>query len=452
MSLPQLAGVCTYEEAAQVGLSVEETVGFMIRFAWIKKRMMETSLYWLNPTPEWEVKEALSLHIYQDTEHIKLLRNRVTEMRNPPPRMDVSPDQALDNFYEELLTAETTIEKITGLYGVLRESLLAALNEHYHRMNPLVDHPTRRILRFIMLEEEDAVNWGRNAISVLSNASNFAEHLQAYLAAAGGILGERDRSVELPASRSYEEFMPDFFPRRDERFKQQRNFVFPPHEVARTDGVPADEKTLALMCKRTLEMDVPEVIARIIAKAETRDWEYYVDMSRQLWDEARHAMMGSAYFEEHGIDWRNEIPLHPGFSIRLNKHMSPLEAHTVLYAIEQGLMPAKTGKRYEYETAIEANDELAVLFQDFDWADEVLHAQIGRRWLLGMHGLEQDAAIKLGGRKATESESILAQYANEEDQVNWWPTFVQKILGRKTSMKEFTESLADPVYRKAAGE
>ena len=44
-------------------------------------------------------------------------------------------------------------------------------------------------------------------------------------------------------------------------------------------------------------------------------------------------------------------------------------------------MPAETGKRFEYETAVEAGDPLSAHFHDYDWADEVLHAQIGRRWL-----------------------------------------------------------------------
>ncbi|MGD8749849.1 MAG: hypothetical protein PVG14_00430 [Anaerolineales bacterium] len=43
---------------------------------------------------------------------------------------------------------------------------------------------------------------------------------------------------------------------------------------------------------------------------------------------------------------------------------------------------------HETDAGTDWLQELAVLFQDFDWADEVLHAQIGRRWLLGALGLE----------------------------------------------------------------
>ncbi len=459
MSLPTLAGICTYEEAARPGHPVEETVRLLVRYAWIKKRAMETGLYWLNPTPEWEVKEALSLHLYQDTEHAKLIRARVSEMRNPPPRMDASPDPALDRFFAELWTASDTLEKIVGLYGVLRAALLAAFRAHYEHANPLVDHPTRRVLRFMILEDEDANAWGEAALAALiqspedqARADAWAAHLRACLAAAGGILGDQPVPDTLPVPRAHGGFTPDFAPQRDERFVGRWNFVFPPHEVARTEGVSVEEKTLALMCKRALEMDVPEAMARMIAAAENQPWDYYVDMCRQLWDEARHAMMGSAYFEHHGIDWRAEIPLHPGFALRLNLHMTPLDAHAVLYTIEQSLMPAKTGKRYEYETAIDANDELATLYQDYDWADEVLHAQIGRKWLLAAQNLSREDVIRIGQQKAIELEDALTRYMERGEQVNWWPDFVRKVLGHETAMQEFALGTADPVYRHASGE
>ena len=51
----------------------------------------------------------------------------------------------------------------------------------------------------------------------------------------------------------------------------------------------------------------------------------------------------------------------------------------MLYFIEQGLMP-RHGKRYEWEVAQAAGSPLAITFQDYDWADEVLHARIGKQW------------------------------------------------------------------------
>lgn len=131
MTLPSLAGLATYEEAARIGYSVEENVQRLLRYAWIQKRSMEVGLYWLASTPEWEVKEALGLHLSLDADHVAALRQRIGELRNPVPRLDVTPDAALDRFFEELLTATNTLDKMVGLYGVLKPALLEAYHTHF---------------------------------------------------------------------------------------------------------------------------------------------------------------------------------------------------------------------------------------------------------------------------------------------------------------------------------
>jgi hypothetical protein len=66
MTLPPLAGLSSYDRAAQPGLGVEANVGQLWRYAWFQKRLMDVALYWLASTPEWEAKEALGLHSHLD--------------------------------------------------------------------------------------------------------------------------------------------------------------------------------------------------------------------------------------------------------------------------------------------------------------------------------------------------------------------------------------------------
>jgi hypothetical protein len=200
-------------------------------------------------------------------------------------------------------------------------------------------------------------------------------------------------------------------------------------------GVPADERNLALLCKRALEMDVPEMMASFISERAHESWEFYRDYSRQLWDEARHAMMGTVALEAHGIDWKDEIPLNVGFALRLNRHAGPLERQIVLYAIEQSLMPGDTGKRFELETAKAAGDELSAHFHDYDWADEVLHAQIGRR-MLRRDGITSDEARERAQAIHERTWAALEQYASRGAQRSWWPDFVRRTLGHESAARE----------------
>ena len=443
MSLPPLAGLASYEQAASIGYDVDANVARFCRYIWFEKRLMDVALYWLAPTPDWEAKEALGLHAHLGATHVGALRKRVHEMRNPAPRMDSSPDAAIDRFFDELLTATDTFEKIVGVYGVLRPALLAAYRAHYAHSNPVADYPTRYMLRHIILDAEDIDAWGQQVVeAVIENDQDRARahawmaHLQAWLQAAGGIMGVDEKPAHLPAQRATVPFTPDYFPQRDERFAMRWNFTNPQRQVSLNEDVPLDERTLALMCRRIVEMDVPEYMARIIAESRHESWDYYVELTRQLWDEVRHAMLGTIYFEQHGVDWKTLIAIHPGMAIRLHT-LDVHDAHNVLYAIEQNLMPANRGKRLEYEISRNAHDPLAALIQDYDWADEVVHVHTGRTWLLPMLNMKPNQAVERGWEMRATTAGVLNAFERNGEQKNWWPALVREVLKRDTAMTSF---------------
>ena len=349
----------------------------------------------LTGVPEWEVKGGFALHQWLDIEHADALRNRIREMRHPMPRVDVAPDDALEQRLAAVARATMTGELLAGLAEIRRE-LLAAYREHYAHSNPVVDHPTRRVLRHIMIEEEEQLVWLEQAVAAA------------------------------PPGR----IEPGFMPARDARFQESYNFDFPPHNVYALPYVSAEERNLALLCKRLLEMDVPEMMASFITENADQPWQFYRDYKRQLWDEARHAMMGEVAFEARDVDW-TKIPLNVGFALRLNLHATPEERQQLLYSIEQSLMPGDTGKRYEYNTARAAGDELSAHFHDYDWADEVLHAQIGRHWLKpqGNETLEQGRAVH------EKTWAALDRYRAQHEQRAWWDDFVKQILGHASEAR-----------------
>jgi hypothetical protein len=448
-AIPDLAGLCTWQDAARVGFSVDESVRRLLRLHWYEKRLSDIAVARLPGTPEWEVKCALALQQWQDGEHAAGIRARIAEMRSPPPRMDRPADPALDRFLDELLRAEDTVELVAGL-ALAHDALAAAYRAHLDGSNPLVDHPTRRVLRMNLLEETETVAWYERALAALTaddasarhaaadaaareRAAVWRGHLAACLTAAGGVAGDELAGAEPSQLRSDQPFELDTTPRRDERFHGQHDFDFPPQVVYNQEGVPAQERNLALLCRRTLEMDVPETIASFMAERTDRPPQFHLDYGRQLWDEARHAMMGTVALRARGIEWTS-VPLNIGFSLRLNRHAAPLERQILLYAIEQSLMPADTGKRSEYETAVDAGDALSAHFQDFDWADEVLHAQIGRRWL-NDEGIPLREALRRGEEIHERTWAALQQYRETggPDPWEWWRGFVRRELGRESA-------------------
>ena len=147
-------------------------------------------------------------------------------------------------------------------------------------------------------------------------------------------------------------------------------------------------------------------------------------------------MLGEIYFESRGVDWKGLIAIHPGMSIRLST-LDVKEAHNVLYAIEQNLMPASTGKKLEYQISLNADDTLAAAIQDYDWADEVLHVHIGREWLLPRLSGTSQETVAQGWALRTQTVHVLDEYDDRCEQYNWWPPFVEAVLGQRTAMAEF---------------
>ena len=84
--------------------------------------------------------------------------------------------------------------------------------------------------------------------------------------------------------------------------------------------------------------------------------------------------------ERQGVPF-HAFPIEVQGSMALNTRFTPREAHLLLWVIEQDLMAAATGKKHELEVAAAHGDPLLETFQDFDWADEVLHARTGLRWV-----------------------------------------------------------------------
>jgi len=437
-SLPSLAGVCSIEAAMKPGLSVEACVGRLKRYHYAFRRLHQIFTARITAEPIYELKMAFSLHAHLCAEHTAALRTRVGEMREPPLGLETTPDKNLQLFFDEILAAPTTEELLLGLYQKAIPALKAALEQHLQDTNRLTDQPSVRLCRFALLEVQDILDFGTQSIGALADAGEFPGKgprrqererttdwlslLDRCLAASGRLDGTGQPSAEtiqpLYSAKPYEY---DRVPKRDERFSDPYNMGVNAEVFLYDNKFPPEPKTLMMFYKRLREVDVPEMMASIITETTDKPWGYYRDMTRQLWDEARHAMMGEVGFANLGIDWPNKVMINYTWSLALNTQLKPIERHAVLYFIEQGLMP-KTGKRFEWEVGRASKNPLSALFQDYDWADEVLHARIGRDWYLKNFDNAQ-AAVRYGdecwSRVLMNWENWRLQGLTQHR--NWWP-------------------------------
>ncbi len=434
---PPLAGLCSYEEACRTALSVEDCVQWLKRLHYVFRRLHQIYTSHITAEPIYELKTAFSLHAHLCAEHAQAIRTRVSELREPPLGLEVVPHPALEQACDEVLCAPTTTGRILGLYSVLLPALNEAIHHYLQTTNHLADAPSVRILRFALLELDDMLVFGEHVMAGWERIPVEPEHstdmtaayftgLWGSLHAAGGLSGRAEITTPAPAPvYSVTPFEYDCVPKRDRRFQDSFNAGVNPEAFLYDPDFSPRDKTLMMFYKRLREIDVPEMLASILVEMPHKPWGFTRDMTRQLWDEARHSMLGEVGFRQAGIDW-TQIPISFIWSYNLNTQLTARERHAVLFFIEQGLMP-KSGKRYEWEVAKSSGNPLAALFQDFDWADEVLHAQIGREWYVKDFG-ELSGAMAYGDQCWSKVMSHWREYLDRglTEHRNWWPEIYEQ--------------------------
>ncbi len=428
LGLPQLAGVCSMDRAVRSDWSLQQSVDRLKRLHYVLRRLHETLTARITSEPIYELKMAYSHHAYLLAEQVDLIRTRVAEMREPPLGLDKVPHGALERLLDEVDGAPSTEELLAGVYQVCLPAVLDSCSRLKNDAHPLADAPTVRVAKLMEFELGDLVTFGRAAIDCLVDSQRatemepWTEHLRLCLTASGQLDGTQQESESIPpAWHRKQPYVFQSEPQRDQRFQDPYNAGVNPEAFLYDENFSPRDKTLMMYYKRIRELDVPEMMASILVELrEDEPWEFHKEMSRQLWDEARHAMMGEVGFVAQGIDWR-EIPINFTWSRNLNLQLNARERHGVLFFIEQGLMP-RNGKRYEWEVASQSGDGLSELFQDFDWADEVLHAQIGRRWYVPKFASLSEA-LDYGDRCWSKVLSHWRQYRDQglTEHRNWWP-------------------------------
>ena len=429
--LPPYAGLTDLASATRGGQAVGAATAFLHRLAYSKQRLAIAAAMFLPSIPEWEAKCALALHGWLDGEHAAMLYARIAEMREPPPGPSDIPDVRLEAAFDEVLAASTTPFRLAALYCVARPVLRGALARYIASANALCDEPSVRLLQMVLHEEGTIARWSEPvaaAIAGSADAQDWSAHITSCFDAAGGISGQAE-FARMSSRRA--------------RFSNLFDTSTPADIVYLDEAREADERNAALMFKRLREMDVPEVIAGIVAEhwagernagERGRPWAYYTAMLRQMWDEARHAMLGQALMESRGIDW-TALPINVTFSWKLARCCAPLERHVLLYAIEQSLMPRDRGKPYEHRVAAESGDRLSMLFHDYDWADEVLHVEIARRCLKpelpgGLTEARRQADALWERIAAALARDPMPVEGRTDDVRDWWPRFAREVLGR----------------------
>lgn len=367
----------------QPGLGVDECTARLQVLAYAEERLMRLQAAHIVTVPEWDIKGLLGRLQYEAGQHADQLRNRLPELRVSKKKACEAPETPLKVVFDEAMVAASTVELLASLVLVFKPALLQAYRAYLAATNHLADYPSVRLLKMIVAEEEEetlplleaAYRDVVNTPEKEAEAAVWANSLRDMLTAAGGIDGTGPANVT--TLQPVRAVMPYTIPRkmsRDESFRQIWDFVHVENERAA-------ERFAQMLATRLSEITAAEGLAFVLCEVEGQPWPFYVDISRHLWDEVRHTFFGEAASEQIFGD-RAVMPIR-NFDLTYVLKMTPLEQYAALgLGIEAAMMKYPPGKREEYEFCRDVvQHALMATFQDFDWADEVLHVNIARRQL-----------------------------------------------------------------------
>ena len=161
---------------------------------------MRTLAGWIALTPELSAKLLLGGQVWDCAQHADLWGKRLPELR-ALAQVSEAPNEVFVEFMDRLEAPEAwdeTLERLTGVYQVLKPHLIETYEAHLARANPIYEPPTRRILERCLADERRHIADGIRVLESLGGTdaqrariAAWETELRGLLAAAGGVTGDR---------------------------------------------------------------------------------------------------------------------------------------------------------------------------------------------------------------------------------------------------------------------
>jgi uncharacterized ferritin-like protein (DUF455 family) len=343
-------------------MQIEETVKGLQQHAANFVHSTYVLARWAIEVPELEAKILFGRHLYLDVVAVELLQRRLSELS-----VDWMPHNAFSQTPAlKINNASTTAARLVSFYRNFKPELIIALATHARQASILVDEPSVLLLEALIRDQ-------RRAIEEANNLSRLLADIFAGFASEGPREGALIEVGEPFDAEHLKQGAPTR-PARDTRFNEHG----PPGLVG--DGINFDrEQIIALMHMNLTDLEIPsiEACARLILDFREMPWQFVLDMSRQAWDESRHAEafrrqileMGGklgAFGISHAL-W--DMATDQSLEVRLGLHQRIGEWIGVDGAFWHAKKFAESHK-----------ENLASLF-DFVARDEITHVAFGNKWI-----------------------------------------------------------------------
>jgi hypothetical protein len=179
--------------------SVDESARLIRNYRYAVERMMRILGGWIALTPEISAKLLMGRHVWDNAQHADALGRRLPELR-AQAHVSEPANEAFVAFIdgiEEAERPEQTVERLAGVYRVLKPHLLASYEAHLECANEVYEPPTRRILARCAEDERRHISAGLAVLRHLmrtpaleARGNMWQARMEQLLAASGGVTGQ----------------------------------------------------------------------------------------------------------------------------------------------------------------------------------------------------------------------------------------------------------------------
>jgi hypothetical protein len=331
---------------------------------------------WVPNCPSYDLKTALPERIYEDMRHLVRLRDRFHHL--PGSRGSIEPTDELKEFLNRLGRADDHHCFLSAFYFDVKRALLNALEVYLLECDPIYDAPTIYELKGIIPELRQQIEWAKGVLLESRLDTKIADHVEKWrnyvwelLASIGSIFGEEVRpNRPLPESPAVSPMRP-----APEKFLGDPRMNYMDHFPVDRSEDPFHMTLREIVYHNATEWGVIDHLYCLFFGARGMPLEFYLDLSRHTWDEARHSLMGMRRLRQMGFDPFRDFKW-PYFPTRKD---DPVDFFGQLTMIAEAC--SFTRKRGSIEPFYRFKDPLSAQQSEIDCVDERLHVAFGSKWL-----------------------------------------------------------------------
>jgi hypothetical protein len=181
---------------------VEATARRIRNFRYAEEWMMMIMGGWVATIPELPVKTGLGKIIWDCAQSADALGLRLPELRcgRKAVAASESANEGFAAFVREISEPDRpdqTIEKLVGVFDVLKPHLIEAYERHMRETDQIADAPTIELLEDVVRRSRRHVAWGKDVLDRLCETEGLRERrrqradvLRRQLEACGGVTGQ----------------------------------------------------------------------------------------------------------------------------------------------------------------------------------------------------------------------------------------------------------------------